>query len=121
MTVPREGHLIPILSISGALPSGLSFSDLGDGTAALGGTPAGGTGGTYPLTISASNGVGQPAAQSFALTVNQAPAITSAASSLFLAGASGTFAVTSSGFPAATLSVSGSLPAGVTFTNNSNG
>ena len=42
---------------SGPLPSGVSFVDNNDGTATLAGTPAVGTGGSYPLTITASNGI----------------------------------------------------------------
>ena len=57
----------------------MTFVNNGNGTATLAGTPAA-HGGTYPLTITASNGVGAPASQSFTLTVNQAPAITSATS-----------------------------------------
>ena len=67
----------------------MTFVDNGNGTATLSGTPAAGTGGTYPLTITASNGVGTPATQSFTLTVNQAPAITSANSTTFTVGTAG--------------------------------
>src|SRR5205085_12196111 len=42
---------------SGALPSGVSFTDNGDGTATLSGTPGAGTAGSYSLTFTASNGV----------------------------------------------------------------
>lgn len=57
------------LTESGALPDGITFVDRGNGTAALSGTPATGTGGTYPLAITASNG-GQPdVVQNFILTV----------------------------------------------------
>ena len=52
----------------------MTFVDNGNGTATLSGTPAAGTAGTYPLTITASNGVGSPANQSFTLTVNPAAA-----------------------------------------------
>ena len=45
------------LSETGALPTGVTFVDNGNGTATLAGTPAAGTGGTYPLTITAANGV----------------------------------------------------------------
>jgi uncharacterized repeat protein (TIGR03803 family) len=45
----------------------------------LSGTPAAGTGGTYPITITASNGVGTDATQSFTLTVDP-PAVTVAPS-----------------------------------------
>ena len=43
--------------------------DNGNGTATLAGTPNAGTGGTYPLTITASNGVAPNAIQNFTLTV----------------------------------------------------
>ena len=66
------------LTETGALPTGVTFVDNGDGTATLAGTPAAGTGGTYALTITAANGVTPDATQSFTLTVDQAPAITSA-------------------------------------------
>ena len=46
------------MSETGALPDGVTFVDNGDGTATLAGTPAAGTGGTYPITITATNGVG---------------------------------------------------------------
>ena len=55
-----HGHPDPALSESGALPAGVTFTDNGDGTATLGGTPGAGTAGSYPITITASNGVGSP-------------------------------------------------------------
>ena len=39
------------------LSHGVTFVDNGNGTATLSGTPAAGTGGTYPLTFTAANGV----------------------------------------------------------------
>ena len=50
---------------TGLLPNGVTLS-LGG---LLVGTPASGTGGVYPITIYASNGVGSPATQNFTLTV----------------------------------------------------
>jgi uncharacterized protein YjdB len=50
-----------------------------------------------------------------------APAITSASSTTFQAGSAGSFAVTATGSPAPSLSESGALPGGVTFTDNGNG
>lgn len=120
-TVTSTGFGTPALSESGALPSGVTFTDNGDGTATLAGTPAAGTGGSYPITITATNGVSPDATQSFTLTVDQAPSITSANSATFGSGVAGTFTVTTSGFPAASLSESGSLPSGVTFTDNGDG
>ncbi len=54
------------------LPSGVTYVDNGNGTGMLAGTPALGTAGTYTLTVTASNGVGTNATQTFTLTVNPA-------------------------------------------------
>ena len=51
------------------VPSGVTFVDNGNGTATLSGTPAAGTGGTYPLTITAPT-AWPDATQNFTLTVN---------------------------------------------------
>jgi len=120
-TVLTTGTPVPTLSVSGALPAGVSFTDNGNGTATIAGTPATGSGGVYVLTLTASNGVAPDATQVFTLTVQETPAITSAASVAFVVGASGTFTVSATGFPAPTLNVSGALPAGVSFTDNGNG
>jgi hypothetical protein len=73
-TVVATGGPTPSLSQTGALPSGVSFIDNGNGTARLAGTPAAGTDGIYPIAIKASNGASPDAVQSFALTVVPAPA-----------------------------------------------
>ena len=112
----------PALTETGALPTGVTFVDNGDGTATLAGTPAAGTGGTYALTITAANGVLPDATQSFTLTVDQAPAITSADSTTFTTATPGTFTVTTTGFPIpAPLTETGALPTGVTFVDNGDG
>ena len=115
-SVTDTGSPTPTLSESGNLPGGITFNT---STGVLSGTPAAGTGGTYNLTFTASNGVGTPATQNFTLTVNnavtQAPAITSAGNALFTVGTQNSFTVMDTGFPTPTLSESGSLPAGITF------
>jgi hypothetical protein len=60
----------PTASISarGALPPGLSFTDQGNGRALLSGTPAVGSQGGYPLTVTAANGAGTDR-RSFVVTV----------------------------------------------------
>ena len=56
----------PGLSVtSGSLPSGVLFTDNGDGTATISGAPT--TAGTYTFTITAANGVGSAANQTFTL------------------------------------------------------
>ncbi|HEU5269298.1 MAG TPA: putative Ig domain-containing protein [Jatrophihabitans sp.] len=108
---------------TGSLPPGVTFTDNGDGTATLAGTPVAGTGGTYALTFTASNGVPPNATQNFTLTVTELPSITSADHSTFAVGSAGTFTVTTNaGFPASTsITETGSLPSGVTFTDNGDG
>lgn len=73
--------------------------------------------GTYPITITASNGIGSPVTQSFTLTVGQPPSITSANSATTIVGVPGSFAATATGLPAPSFGETGTLPAGVTFTS----
>lgn len=67
-TVTTTGAPPPALTETGALPAVITFTDNGNGTATLAGTPAVGTGGTYILTFHATNGSGT-ANQTFTLTV----------------------------------------------------
>ncbi len=99
---------------TGALPTGVTLSPSG----VLSGTPAAGTAGTYPITLTASNGIPPDYSQAFTLTIDatpEAPAITSADQITFYAGETNTFNVTSTGAPAPTFSETGALPPGVTF------
>ncbi|HTT22831.1 MAG TPA: putative Ig domain-containing protein, partial [Candidatus Sulfotelmatobacter sp.] len=98
-TVMATGTPTPSLTETGALPSGVTFKDNGNGTATLGGTPTTGTAGSYAITITAQNGVPPNATQSFTLTVNQAPTITSVNNTTFTVGTAGSFAVTATGTP----------------------
>jgi len=120
-TVSTSGYPEPNISLSGTLPTGVTFTDNGTGTATLSGTPAAGTGGVYPLTFTAANGLSPDATQAFTLTVREKPAITSANAATFTVGAAGSFTVTATGYPKPALTQSGALPAGVTFTDNGNG
>jgi hypothetical protein len=72
------------------------------------------------VTITARNDQGT-VTQTFTVILNEAPTITSHASTTFTAGDSGTFTVTTRGFPAPSLTETGPLPAGVTFTDNGDG
>jgi hypothetical protein len=79
-----------------------------------------GTTGSYQLTVNATNSAGSTA-QTFVLLVDQTPAITSAATVTFTVGQALTFTVTATGNPTASLTESGALPTGLSFTANSNG
>jgi hypothetical protein len=65
--VTTTGYPAPSLSESGPLPNGVTFVDNHNGTGTLSGTPT--VGGTFPITFTASNGVGSAAMQNFTLTV----------------------------------------------------
>jgi hypothetical protein len=123
-SVTTTGSPTAAITESGKLPAGVTFKDNGNGTATLAGTPAAGANGSYPITITAANGVGSNATQSFALTVNAAPtapAITSGNSTAFTVGTQGSFSVTTTGNPTAAITESGKLPSGVTVKDNGNG
>jgi hypothetical protein len=120
-TMTTTGSPFPALSEVGGLPTGVTFTDNGNGTATLAGMPDAGTGAIYNLTFNAINGQSPNASQSFTLEVDQAPAITTASAVTFTAGAPGTFLVSTTGFPNVTFTETGVLPAGVTFTDNLDG
>jgi hypothetical protein len=119
-TVRSLGAATSPLHETGTLPSGVTFTDNHNGTATVAGTPAADTGGTFAFSITSTTAAGS-ISQSFTLTVDQAASITSADNTAFMAGTSGSFTVTTTGYPTATLSETGALPSGVTFTDNGNG
>lgn len=112
------GFPVPSLTVAGTLPSGISFTDNHDGTGTLGGTALAGSGGVYAtVVINASNSVGSAVAHPVnPVTINEAPSITSTASTTFTEGVAGTFTLVAKGYPKPTLSETGALPTGVTFT-----
>jgi hypothetical protein len=95
----------------GALPLGITLNPT---TGVLSGTT--GVGGTFPITISATNGVSPAATQAFTLTVtSNTSTITSASSVQIAAGKKVNFTVTTGGHPAASVTESG-LPGWLTLT-----
>ncbi len=115
LTTTYESPAATFSLTSGSLPPGLTLSPSG----ILAGTPT--AVGAYNFTISTGNGGAPVATLPTHLLVTQAPAITSANHATFVAGSAGNFAVTTTGEPAAALSESGALPAGVTFIDNGDG
>jgi uncharacterized repeat protein (TIGR02543 family) len=67
--VTANGIPAPVITCDGTLPAGVTFDDA---AFTLSGTPSAGTGGDYPLTFTASNGILPDALQSFVLTVFEA-------------------------------------------------
>lgn len=105
------------------LPGWLMLTPGSAGTAALNGTPAAGDGGLYSVALTATNGFGIDAAQSFALTVTKAPTFASAATATLTAGTAANVQITTShAYPAVTgITLAGILPAGVSFVDGLNG
>ena len=116
-TVTSSGSPTAALSATG-LPSGVTFTDNGDGTGILAGDEV--AAGSYPITLTATNGVGPDAAQDFVLTVCAPPAFTSADNVSVDSTDGGTFTATTNGYPTPVLSTS-PLPEGVSFTDNGDG
>ncbi len=112
LTVEASGFPAPTFSESMTLPSGVSFDTV---SGVLSGTPAGGSGGIYALSFTATNGISPDATQSGTLTVLSPPAFTSSAYGSFVNGETKSVTVVVSGSPAPTLATSGTLPTGLSF------
>ena len=108
-------NLVSPLTVTTAsvLPAGLTLVDNGNGTATLAGTPAPGTAKVWKLVVVATSGKVK-ATQSLLVTVDQAPAFTSATSVAAAAGKSLSLVVKASGLPLPTITPDGSLPAWLT-------
>ena len=104
------------ISVVGSLPLGLSFTDNGDGTATLAGTATVGSGGSYPLTVTATNGVLTDAVQTLTLTVKDSPVITTQPVAVTVHSATAvTFSAAAVGYPAPSVQWQVSTDAGSTF------
>lgn len=115
-TVTTTGSPPPGITEAGSLPSGITFTDNGNGTAALGGTASSSVSGTWPITVTAANGVGASASQAFVVTVEQYPSFADAPDEVpMVEGVATGFCLTVTGAPVPTVSESGALPAGVSF------
>src|SRR5579863_1159376 len=107
-------------SESGALPAGVTFTDDKNNNATFAGTAT--ATGSFPITITAQNGLTPNATQNFVLTVTtQSPVITSAPTTIFTVGVQGTYKVTTTGAPLPGITETGALPSPLTFTDNKDG
>jgi hypothetical protein len=79
--------------------------------------------GTYTVGVRATETAseGLSATDTATVTVVAGPAITSPASALFVAGTARTFTITTTGFPVPSITLVGTLPAGLTFIDNGDG
>jgi hypothetical protein len=104
-----------------ALPKdGVTLTENHNGTATLSGTPV--NGGVFPITVSAKDTAGS-ATQTFTLTVDAAPAITSGTAVNATTGTPFSSTIKTKGYPAPSISYTSTpaLPSGVTLVDNGNG
>ena len=124
-TVTGAGPPTPSLKKTGKLPGGVTLVDNHNGTATLSGTPGAKRGGVYTPTLTATFKIGktkQLVTQAFALTVLQAPAVTSHTKATAFVGRPFAFTVKTSGYPLpSAVSEAGTLPSGIAYTDNGNG
>src|SRR6266542_6959208 len=110
---------VTVTKHSGALPTGVTYSAVpGSGTGKISGTPASGTGGTYPLVWRATNAVGSTD-QNFTLIVCNIINVSNPATTTATANAPFSQSFTQSGaVGTATFTLnSGSLPTGLTLSS----
>ncbi|MEY2417106.1 MAG: hypothetical protein QOH53_2440, partial [Ilumatobacteraceae bacterium] len=102
-TITTTGSPAAAITMTGALPSGITFTPGANGTATLSGTAANATAGnTYPLTLTATS-IGGVATQAFTLSATLAPQFTSAGSATAVVGKPFSFTVTTVGSPIPTI------------------
>jgi YVTN family beta-propeller protein len=109
------GYPAPTVTVSGKLPAGVTYSCPTPSAGILTvcapvGVPEPGSGGTYPITVTAMNGIGSPASVQLVILVNQPPRFTSRSHLRVRVGQRVRFQIRTTGFPAPSLKVSGKLP-----------
>jgi hypothetical protein len=114
------GLPIPTITKSGALPSGVRFTNDKNGTAAISGTPSDKAAGPYPLTVTAKNSHGTTTL-ACTLTVTKSPAVDKIPPTTATIGTPLNLTITAPGYPTPALTESRPLPTGLTFTDNRNG
>ena len=90
---------VTAITLTGTLPAGVTFTDNGNGTATLAGTPTAGPGGPYALIFSATNGVGAPVTQASRSACSRPPPSPAPNARAFTVGFADSFTVTTDGMP----------------------
>lgn len=110
-TFTASGYPSPSFTETGALPSGMALSSAG----ALTGTPT--QSGSFPITVTASNGVSPDATQGFTLTVDQPPAFSGPTSTSCVVSTACSFQFNTAGYPSPSVTETGSLPSGLSLSS----
>jgi hypothetical protein len=117
-TVRSTARPVAVLRTASALPAGVTFTDRGDGTGNLAGTPTPAAAADYPITFTASNGVAPEASQAFTLKVVRVGTFTSPTAIDGVEGQPLDFAITTDAVPPVnSLRLEGTLPTGLAFSH----
>jgi len=120
-TITTAGTPTATVTETGTLPYGLAFTPGPDGTATIAGTAGLFSLGTHTVTITATNRVGAPAVQTLTVVVGFAPVLAAPTRAHLTVGHGGDIRFVAFGYPVASLTATGALPAGMTFVDNGNG
>jgi Putative Ig domain len=117
--ITTTGYPVPKISKVGALPTGVTLTDNGDGSATLAGTPAKAAQGTYQFTLNAKNSQGT-ATQTYTLVVFRSPTIAAIKPLKAQVGTAFLATITATGFDVPRFRLRG-LPSGLFLTDARNG
>ncbi|MFD6054509.1 beta strand repeat-containing protein [Agromyces sp. NPDC060279] len=118
--VTATGAPAPTISlVSGALPTGLSFSPGAPGAANISGTPTAGARGSYPIVLRADNGA--TVEQTLTIAVGSAPDFDGLSDLTVQQGENVDVTIRTRGDVADTIVATGSLPAGLTLSDAGDG
>lgn len=123
IAVTTTGYPAPHLTIA-HLPSGLTFTDHGNGSGTIAGTPVVRAAGLHKLQVRAVSSFRfsvNTVTQSLTLQLDRPPSFTTSSSKKLVPGSAVRFLVKAAGYPYPALTESGSLPPGLTFTDDHNG
>ncbi len=105
----------------GSLPPGLSLVDNGNGTATISGAVRADAGGLFSVGIALDDGVLAPVVDDLSITVDEAPSFTTISSGSCVAGAPCDISLSAAGYPAPTISITTTLPSGLSFADQGDG
>ncbi len=122
LTVPITTTGLPRGTITATgVPAWLTFTDLGNGTASLVGTPALADAGTVTIGLHVSNGFGTADTTVQVTAVGSLPQFTGVMSETVAAGDAVDVTITTGGVPTSAITAIGALPDGLVFTDNHDG
>jgi hypothetical protein len=116
IAIAGGGYPAPAVTVSG-LPTGLTATPVAGGTE-ITGTPA--AAGTSTVSVTATNGIGAPASDTFSLVVGTAPTLDVAVATPAPVGVALRVPITVTGYPAPVVTAA-DLPAGLTVSEDADG